>query len=81
MRATAILISIFALAGCKEPLPMREPDQCLRAQLFQQCLQTVPNGPMATKYTDWSEVVQACESASYYQSLRQTQNIKQECRL
>lgn len=57
------------------------PDQCLRAELFQSCLKSVPAGPNETKYNDWNEVVRECQYASYYQSLRKLSAIKQECQV
>lgn len=76
--AMTIAAAMFA-AGCSDEL-RNGPDQCLRAELFQQCLSAVPAGPESTKYNDWSEVVSGCESASYYQSLRSRALIAEECR-
>jgi hypothetical protein len=70
-----------ALAGCSQSItePSYEPDQCLRAQLFQQCLATVPKGPEATRYNDWDEVVEACERSAYNQSIRAAGTVPGRC--
>lgn len=68
IRAAAIA-AVVVLAGCDAPrLP--QPDQELRAKIFKECLSAIPKGPERTVYNDWSEVVEACENAAYYQSLR-----------
>lgn len=74
------LFAILFLAGCSSPITSG-PDQCMRAELFQKCLAAVPKGPeRIDNSNDWDEVVQKCESAAYYQSLRQFSQIKPECR-
>lgn len=55
-------------------------DQCMRRDLFTQCMKTVPAGPTSVKYNDWEEVVSACENAAYYQSYRKVEFVKPECR-
>ena len=74
----ALVFSILALAGCSE---MRSPvtDQCLRRELFTQCLKNIPKGPASVKYNDWDDVVSACERAAYYQSFKPKAFIKPEC--
>jgi hypothetical protein len=82
MSRVAIALFTLVLVGCGDrPIsaPSYEPDQCLRAQLFHQCLATVPKGPEATRYNDWDEVVSACESAAYHQSLRAIGTVPQQC--
>ena len=78
MRA-AFAMSLLLLAGCGE-YATPEPDQCLRAELFKSCMASLPAGPQATKYNDWDEVVSACGSQAYYQSLRRPANIAKECK-
>jgi len=79
-QALAICL-IFLLSACSSgPLERTDNDQCLRAELFTNCLKSLPAGPTATKYNDWDEVVEACGSVAYYQSLRLVSNIKKECR-
>lgn len=84
MKGTAIAFIAMLLAGCEILVPGEKssgPDQCIRAELFMRCLEGLPSGPSTTKYNDWDEVVSACQSASYYQSLRTLEQIKPECRV
>jgi len=76
------LMVVAALTGCtpEMPIPTSGPDQCLRREIFQQCLNSVPPGPSATKYNDWDEVVDECETAALRQSYRLFEHIKPECR-
>lgn len=82
MRRTLIgaasLLTAMLAGGCADTTG---PDQCLRREIFQQCMKALPAGPQATKYNDWDEVVSQCESAAYYQSLRKKAHIKAECGL
>jgi hypothetical protein len=55
-------------------------DQCLRREIFKECLTVVPAGPLATKYNDWDEVITECRHSAYYMSQRQRGIIKEECR-
>ena len=66
MKQIATLLVVLALAGCDQGL-RANPE--VRAERFDACLKNVPAGPQHTKYNDWAEVVRACESAAYYQSL------------
>lgn len=51
------------------------------AELFKQCMSILPKGPEhVVNSNDWDEVVNSCESAAYYQSVRAYSAIKQECR-
>jgi len=77
---TLLLASVAMLAACTETSTITEPDQCIRAEQFQQCLASVPAGPTSTQYNDWSEVVSECRNTAYYQSLRDPSAIKPECR-
>ena len=81
MSRFALILAAAALAGCEAPEVITGPDQCLRADLFKQCMTTLPAGPQSTKYNDWDEVVAQCQNAAYYQSLRRLINIKPECRI
>ncbi len=78
-RITA-LAATLVLAGCDVPEKDWGADQCLRIELFQQCLKALPAGPQSTQYNDWNEVVAQCQNAAYYQSLRKQEFIKKECR-
>jgi hypothetical protein len=82
MKIAAVVLIAISLAGCGEPpATTRTRDQCLRQQIFMACLQNIPKGPNSTVVSnDWSEVIDSCELASFYQSMRQYQHIKPECR-
>lgn len=75
--AASLLTAVLA-GGCAESTG---PDQCLRREIFQQCMKALPAGPQATKYNDWDEVVGKCESVAYYQSLKKKTQITAECGL
>lgn len=75
------------LIGCNEtPQPRVDSedsnafDQCVRAELFKICLGTVPKGPEVVNKSDWSKIVENCENAAQYQSVRIRKYIKPECR-
>lgn len=82
-RTIAAIALALALAACDGSTGVSTPDQCMRAELFSACLRALPAGPAAPQFSDWDwdEVVAACESAAYRQSLRGAQHIKPECRL
>lgn len=71
----------FLLSGCNQE-PSNGPDQCLRQEIFKQCVANIPKGPTHLTATgnDWDEVISACQSAAYYQSIRIKSTIKPECR-
>lgn len=75
--AASLLTAVLA-GGCTENTG---PDQCLRREIFQQCMKALPAGPQATKYNDWNEVVGECESVAYYQSRKKKTQITAECGL
>ena len=66
------------LGGCTNEDPQK-PDQCMRREIFMQCMAALPAGPKATMYNDWDEVVGQCDSVAHYQSLRRESPIKPEC--
>lgn len=72
-RLTLMTLCVL-LAGCYQPPP--DPnigckyDQDIRRDIFMECLRVVPQGPAATKYNDWSEVVDECGEQAKYMSLR-----------
>ncbi len=73
------LAAAFVLCGCEET-KQSEPNQCLRAELFKVCMQSLPAGPNHTKYNDWDEVVNACRNSAYSMSLRSAAQIPAECK-
>ena len=84
MKRLLLALSTLLVLGCDTGPQMRwvypVPDQCLRAQLFKECLAAVPKGPeRIANSNDWEEVVAACADAAYQQSLRQPSVIKPEC--
>ena len=79
MKKLIALIALLLLAGC-DSTPATTCDQCLRARLFQECLERVPQGPPNTVYNDWSEVVDSCADAAYYQSLRAKESVLEGCK-
>lgn len=54
-------------------------DQCMRVKLFENCMKSLPAGPVATAYNDWDEVVSECNRISFYSSMRNREFIKPEC--
>lgn len=74
------LVLLSACDGDKPIVETRDADQCLRRVIFQECMKLLPAGPLATKYNDWDEVVDSCGQQAYYQSLRYTRTIKEECK-
>lgn len=79
-RLTILLAAAVAMTACgPEDPPV--VNQCLRVELFKQCMTALPAGPVATKYNDWAEVVSECESAARMQSYRAASTIPKECKL
>lgn len=72
LKAALIACIILGLTGCGAgPIPPREePDRQVMAERFDACMKNLPAGPVATKYNDWDEVVDSCNRAAYFQSLR-----------
>jgi hypothetical protein len=54
-------------------------DKCMQREIFNQCMKTLPEGPKATKYNDWDEVVAECRHSGYYMSARKRKFVKPEC--
>jgi hypothetical protein len=83
MKKLLLILSVLVLTACSEEVPIMKnahiSDQCQRAVIFQQCMQVLPAGPLATKYNDWDEVVSECGRQAFYQSIRNRQYIKPEC--
>jgi hypothetical protein len=70
------VLSLVFLSGCTETTAT---DQCLRREIFFQCLNSLPAGPVATKYNDWDEVVSQCGTEAAYQSIRKKSQITAQC--
>lgn len=91
MRIYMIMLAIL-LAGCNDEVAETEQtvqarrenystyDNCIRAEVFAQCLKGLPGGPQISKYNDWDEVVSECRAAAKEMSLRVRKNIKPECK-
>lgn len=78
-----ILFAAALLAGCAEEIGQPPVDQCMRREIFQQCLLNAPKGPNSIHNSnDMDEVIEACDSAAYYQARRKSNAlIKEECRV
>lgn len=74
--AASLLIAALVV-GCDQSAP----DQCVRREIFLQCMGALPAGPQATKYNDWDDVVSTCDSVAHYQSLRGKESIAANCRV
>lgn len=73
-----VMVAVPALlAGCGVGKSLI--DQCMRREIFQQCMAALPAGPKSTMYNDWDEVVDQCDSTARFQSLRRESQISLEC--
>lgn len=82
MKILLSLLFALALVGCKEVKEITEknmPDQCLRRELFNECMKALPGGPIASHYNDWDEVVSECRTYAWSVSHRLQSVIKKEC--
>lgn len=82
MKRLAIVL-VLLLAACERTEIVREPivsDQCLRRELFNECMKSLPAGPISTQYNDWDDVVSECRSYAWSVSTRLESMIKKECR-
>ena len=77
----ALILSAGLVAGC-DGTRTEQPilDQCMRQELFETCMASLPAGPNETVYNDWAEVVDECHSVATYNSYRMKANIKPECK-
>ena len=83
MKKLFLLLPLLLIACGKDDKPFideRVANQCLRRELFNECMKMLPAGPLATKYNDWDEVVAECGSQAYYMSQRIKSTIPPECR-
>lgn len=79
-----ILIPLLLVAACSKndiskTLEQQVPDQCLRRELFNECMKSLPAGPVATHYNDWDDVVSECRAYAWSASVRYDSVIKKEC--
>jgi hypothetical protein len=81
MRALIAAAMLAAITGCQVQPPSPVVDQCMRREIFQECMQSLPAGPTSTRYNDWDEVVDSCESTAHYQSRRAREHVRPECAL
>jgi hypothetical protein len=73
------LLSV-GLGGCAPEDRKIIVDQCLRNEIFQQCMKILPRGPRTTGMSnDWDEVVKECGEQGFYQSKRKREFVKPEC--
>lgn len=87
----AIIMACIVLAGCQKTADgtmttelkenTSQINQCIRTEVFYKCLNTVPAGPVATKYNDWSEVVEECSVTARHIAARKYSTIPPECRV
>lgn len=81
MKLVMIALAVNVLAGCAQTDDATtHVDQCLRREIMMQCIATVKNGAVST-HKDLGPMVNECQSAAYYQSLRRGSSIKPECRI
>ena len=68
------------LCGCN-PQEAVLTDQCLRQELFKQCMSGLPKGPerVGAMANDWQDVVAECGRQAYYLAKRKAAYIKPEC--
>jgi len=67
MKKLILILTVLGILGCTpEPTHRWETDQELRQELFFKCLEKIPKGPSYTKYNDWAEVIEECDSAAYH---------------
>ena len=76
----AHLLAMVLIAGCSamDQDPLVE-DQCLRREIFKECLQDVPRGPETTHNNAWDGVVSECASNAYKSAIRHQSVVKKEC--
>jgi hypothetical protein len=76
-----LLIAVLTLVGCTpENMGREQLDQCIRWQLFQQCMAALPAGPVQAKYNDWDEVVSQCESTASRAAYRIPELVPDTCK-
>lgn len=74
-----LLTSLLLITSC-EKKDRAIHDMCLQREIFKECLESLPAGPISTHYNDWDEVVKECGDIAYNQSKRRESAVKNECK-
>ena len=74
-----LLTSLLLITSCKKE-DRAIHDMCLQREIFKECLESLPAGPISTHYNDWDEVVKECRKTAYSNSKRRESTIKNECK-
>jgi len=78
MKKLFILGAALFVSACTPP--QQQTDQCMRVELFNSCLKNAPIGPNSIyNSNDWEEVIERCDTISYWQSQRKAEQITKEC--
>ena len=73
------LLTLLSLITSCEKEDKTIHDMCLRREIFKECMESLPAGPVSTHYNDWDDVVGACEKVAWHKSWRKRSVIKIEC--
>jgi hypothetical protein len=75
-----ILIGLILITSCScEPIDIIIQDRCLQREIFKECMNSLPAGPVSTHYNDWDEVVEACGNVARSHSRKKRSVVKIEC--
>lgn len=79
-----ILLLPLLLVACTKEEPKlveeRRVNQCLKRELFVECMKVLPSGPQRTGTSnDWDEVVDSCTSYAVHTSVRNISQIPVGC--
>jgi len=74
------LLTLLSLITSCEKEDKTIHDMCLRREIFKECMESLPAGPVSTHYNDWDEVVTECRKTAYSNSKRRESTIKNECK-
>lgn len=74
-------VLLLGVTACEVPEERSFHDQCLRRELFRECMELVAKtaGPEVTTFNDWDDVVGQCRDEASYASYRRREYIKPEC--
>lgn len=64
MKAIVLAFVLIGLAGCERTYTSIKYDEDRVIELFQDCLDRVPEGPQKTHYNDWDEVIEMCHKVA-----------------